>query len=387
MYKAPQLQQVKTGCASEETKAENSKTSSSTHRSVYKAPQVQQVKTGSASEEAKPENSKTSSSTHRSVYKAPQVQQVKTGFASEEAKPDNSKPSSSTQRFVHKAPHVQQVQTGLMADHVAKPISSQSDEIVPLRKAVHEGKVTQLKPATQTYVAKSPVIVQGRKGGPTGNPDVTNDGENIPKKDIITSSIKTSPFISRKEDEEIEPKVIRNSAIKMVNDVHEGKTSEGHEAKEPYIKTTSADQSETIKNDEETVEFLKKEIERIKAEHEREITNYQEKINEMKNQLESETSSDRSSSSPPAISPPPPPPPPPPPGPAVPVPPPPPPPPGSMSCPPPPPPVPGVGPPPPPPPIGRGARRFGGLVKPKKAAVKPDVEMKPLFWTRILISG
>ena len=341
-------------------------------------------------EQAKQENSKASSSPQRSVYKVPQVQQVKTGFASEVAKPENSKPTSPTQRLMHKAPQVQQVQTGVVTN-VAKPIANQNGEIMPLKKAVQEGKVTQLKPATQTYVAKSPVIVHDKKGGPSGNPEKSNEEEKTPKKDIISSSIKTSPFINRKEDEERAPKVVKSSAVKMVNGVHEAKKSEVAETREPSITATSANRDKMIKSDDDTVEFLKKEIERIKAAHELEIKKYEEKINELKNQLESDTSSVSSTSSfvssvPPAA--PPPPPPPPPPGPAAPSPPPPPPPPpGSMSPPPPPPPVPGAGPPPPPPPMGPGARRLGGPVKPKKAAIKPEVEMKPLFWTRILISG
>ena len=346
--------------------------------------------------QAKPENSKPSSSSQRTVYKAPQVQQVQTGFVSMVDKPEKSKPTSPTQRFVQKAPQVQQVQTGLVTD-LAKPITNQESETMPLKKAVQEGKVNQIKPATQTYVAKSPVIVQGRKSGPGGPPETTNEKQITPKKDIVTSSIKTSPFIIEKEDEKCEPKVLTSSAVKMVNGVHEAKKIEPTESKERSTKAASVNQNKTVKSDEETVEFLKKEIERIKAEHEQELKKYQETINEMKNRLESDSSSDRSSVSsepsvasppPPPPGPPAPPPPPPPPGSMSPPPPPPPPPaPGSTSSPPPPPPVPGGGPPPPPPPMGPGARRFGGPGKPKKAAVKPDVEMKPLFWTRILISG
>lgn len=332
------------------------------------------------------ENSKASSS-------SPQVQQVKTDLGSEGPKQESCKTNSSSQRVLHKAPQVQQVQTGLVTDHVAKRVANQSDRIVPVKKAVEEGKVTQLKPASQTYVAKSPVIVQGKKGGFAGNPETGNKEGNSRKMDIITSSVKTSSFVNRKEDEERAPKVVKSSTVTMINGVHEAKKSEVYESKaEPSVKTTNIDHSSSITSDEETVQFLKKEVERLKAEHGREIKKYQEKINEMKNQLESEASSERSRSSASTTSPspppsPPPPPPPPPPGSAAPAPPPPPPPPESMSAPPPPPPIPGGVPPPPPPPMGPGARCLGGPVKPKKPAIKPDVEMKPLFWTRILISG
>jgi len=37
--------------------------------------------------------------------------------------------------------------------------------------------------------------------------------------------------------------------------------------------------------------------------------------------------------------------------------------------------------------MGPGARHLAGGAKLTKPAIKPDVEMKPLFWTRILISG
>ncbi|KAL9974844.1 hypothetical protein ACROYT_G011940 [Oculina patagonica] len=341
-----------------------------------------------SNDEATPENSKTDSkpqsSTQRSVHKTPQVKLVQTGSVTDDSK------QCSTQRFVHKAPQVQQAQTGFVAD-VVKPIAHQNGEVVPLKKAVQEGKVAQVKPATQTYVAKAPVIVQGKKIGPEGVPETAKEEESTNKKaDIVTSSIKTSPFINQKEvKESAASKVIKSSPIKMVNGVHEEKKSEVVTAKES---STNVNQLTTVESDKETVDFLKKEIERMKAEHERELAKYEEKINEMKHQIEqatsegttSEASSDLSrSSSVSSLPPPAPPPPPPPSGPPAP---PPPPPPGSASPPPPPPPVPGAGPPPPPPPMGPGARRLGGRVQPKKAAIKPDVEMKPLFWTRILIS-
>ena len=350
----------------------------------------------SGNDQAKEENSKADakppSSTQRSLQKTPQVKLVQTGSVT-----DHSIKSSTLQRSVHKAPQVQQAQTGLVTD-VAKPIAHQNGEVVPLKKAVQEGKVTQVTPVTQSYVAKAPVIVQGRKIGPEGVPEKTIEEENTGKKaDIITPSIKASPFINHKEVEESGlTKVLKSSPIKMVNGVHDGKTNEVITS----AKTSKVDQPTTVESDKETAEFLKKEIERIKAEHVAEITKYQETIKEMKHQIEqakemttsegtagSETSSDLSrSSSVSSLSPPPPAPPlpPAPPGPPAP---PPPPPPGSMSLPPPPPPLPGGGPPPPPPPMVPGARRLAGGAKPKKAAIKPDVEMKPLFWTRILISG
>ena len=377
------------GERSEDVKAENVKPANSTiQQAVRMAPQAQQVKTGLASEVQKEESSKASSSSQWTIHKTPQVQQVKTDLGSDEEKQESCKTNSSSQRVLHKVPQVQRVQTGLVTDHVAKRVTNESDKIVPVKKAVEEGKVTQLKPASQTYVAKSPVIVQGKKGGLAGNPETSNEEGNSRKMDIITSSVKTSPFVNRKEDEESAPKVVKSSKVTMINGVHEAKKSEVYESKAvPSIETTNIDHSTSIISDKETVQFLKKEIERLKTEHEREITKYQEKINEMKNQLESEASSERSKSSASTTSPPPPPPPPPPPGSAAPAPPPPPPPPGSVSAPPPPPPVPGGAPPPPPPPMDPGTRRLGGSVKPKKAAIKPDVEMKPLFWTRILISG
>lgn len=349
-----------------------------------------------SNDQAKPENSKTDSkpqsSTQRTVYKAPQVKLVQTGSVTDDSK------QSSTQRLVHKAPQVQQAQTGFVTD-VAKPMAHQNGEVVPLMKAVQEGKVTQVKPATQTYVAKAPVIVQGKKTGADGVPETAKMEEGASKKaDIVTPSIQTSPFINQKEVKESPiPTVLKSSPVKMVNGVHDVKKNEVVTAKES---STNVSKQSTGESDKETVEFLKKEIERIKTEHEREITKYEEQINEMKHQIEqakematsegtveSEASSDLSRSSSVSSLPPPaaPPPPPPPSGPPAP---PPPPPPGSASPPPPPPPAPGVGPPPPPPPpMGPGGRRFGGRAQPKKAAIKPDVEMKPLFWTRILISG
>ena len=345
------------------------------------------------------ENSKPSAATQRTVHKAPQVQQIQTGSVSMDTKSENSKPISPTQRFVPWAPQVKQAQTGLVAD-VAKPITDQDGEKILLKKAVQEGKVTQVKPTTQTYVAKSPVIVMGRKSGPEGLPETSKENKSSLDKGIVTSSVKTSPF-KKQEDKECDPNVLGSSEEKMVNGIHEAKKTEPTKTKEDtQVYVASVDQKKTVESENETVKFLKEEIERIKAEHEKEIKRYQEMISEMESRLESETSDNSRSSSvssepspasppppPPGPVPAPPPPPPPPPGVGSPPPPPPPPPPGSASAPPPPPPLPGGAPPPPPPPMGPGARRFGGPAKPKKAAVKPDVEMKPLFWTRILISG
>lgn len=345
------------------------------------------------------ENSKPTAATQRTVHKAPRVQQIQTGSVSMDAKSENSKPISPTQRFVPRAPQVKQAQTGLAAE-VAKPITDQDGEKMPLKKAVQERKVTQVKPTTQTYVAKSPVIVMGRKSGPEGLPETNKEKKSSLEKDIVTSSVKTSPF-KKQEDKECDPKVLCSSEQKMVNDIHETKKTESAKTKEDtQVCVANVDQKKTVESENETVKFLKEEIERMKAEHEKEVKRYRETISEMKSRLESETSDNSRSSSessePSPASPPPPPPgpvpapppqPPPPPGVGSPPPPPPPPPPGSATAPPPPPPLPGGAPPPPPPPMGPGARRFGGLAKPKKAAVKPDVEMKPLFWTRILISG
>ena len=350
-----------------------------------------QVKADNSKADSKPQ-----SSTQRSFHKAPQVKLVQTGSVT-----DDSKQSSMPQRSLHKAPQIQQAQTSLVTD-VAKPIAHQNGEVLPLKRAVQEGKVTQVKPATQSYVTKAPVIVQGKKIGPEGVPEKANEVENTGKKaDITTPSIKASPFINHKEVEESGPtKVLKSTPIKMANGVHDGKKSEVFTARDSSTKTTKVNQPATVESDKETAEFLKNEIERIKAEHTAEITKYQETIKEMKHQIEqakematsegtagSETSSDLSRSSSVSSLSAPPPPPPPPPAPAGPPAPPPPPPPGSMSPPPPPPPLPGGGPPPPPPPVGPGSRRLAGGGKPKKAAIKPDVEMKPLFWTRILISG
>ena len=344
------------------------------------------------------ENPKPTAATQRAVHKAPQVQQVQTGSVSMDTKSENSKPISPTQRFVPWAPQVKQAQTGLVAD-VAKPITDQDGEKIHFKKAVQEGKVTQVKPTTQTYVAKSPVIVMGRKSGPEKLPEKSKENKSSLDKGIVTSSVKTSPF-KKQEDKKCDPNVFSSSEEKMVNGIQEAKKTEPAKTKEDtQVYVASVDQKKTVESENEKVKFLKEEIERIKADHEKEIKRYQEMVSEMKSRLESETSdnsrsssvsSEPSPASPPSPPPgpvPSPPPPPPPPGVESPPPPPPPPPPGSASAPPPPPPLPGGAPPPPPPPMGPGARRFGGPVKPKKAAVKPDVEMKPLFWTRILISG
>ncbi|XP_073234320.1 uncharacterized protein [Porites lutea] len=343
------------------------------------------------------ENPKPTAATQRAVHKAPQVQQVQTGSVSMDTKSENSKPISPTQRFVPWAPQVKQAQTGLVAD-VAKPITDQDGEKIHFKKAVQEGKVTQVKPTTQTYVAKSPVIVMGRKSGPEKLPEKSKENKSSLDKGIVTSSVKTSPF-KKQEDKKCDPNVFSSSEEKMVNGIQEAKKTEPAKTKEDtQVYVASVDQKKTVESENEKVKFLKEEIERIKADHEKEIKRYQEMVSEMKSRLESETSdnsrsssvsSEPSPASPPSPPPgpvPSPPPPPPPPGVESPPPPPPPPPPGSASAPPPPPPLPGGAPPPPPPPMGPGARRFGGPVKPKKAAVKPDVEMKPLFWTRILIS-
>ncbi|KAJ7360456.1 riboflavin kinase [Desmophyllum pertusum] len=366
----------------EQAKPENSKPESkhsSPQRMVHKAPQAQQVITGSVTDDSKPSSTqrimhKAPQVQQRIMHKAPQVQQVQTGSLTDDSK------HSSTQRLVHKAPQVQQVKTGLVTN-IAKP-THQNGEVVPLKKAVQEGKVTEVKPATQTYVAKAPVIVQGRKIGPEGFPETNNEDNTTKKADIITPSLKTSPFINQKEIEEsAAPKVLKSSPIKMANGVHEAKKTETVTATESSAKAINENKHTDVESaDNETVDFLRKEIERIKAEHELEITKLKHQFEQAKEMAtsegtaESEASSDLSrSSSVSSLSASAPPPPPPPPGPPAP---PPPPPPGSMSPPPPPPPVPGGGPPPPPPPPG--GRRIGG-VQPKKAAIKPDVEMKPLF--------
>lgn len=369
----------------EQGKPQNVKANSLPCRSVYKVPQLQQVKTSYWSPEIKPDNAAKSSFNQKTISKAPQAEEAKTGSASDDNKTESSKCISKVSN---------QVQTYLSTDRVAKPSANQDDEKVSLKTAVKESKVAQLKPATQTYVSKSSVIVPGRKTGPAGNSQINHYEEKVPKRDIVTSSTKTLPMISnQKQNGESTPKVVQSSVASLVNGVHEPKsTEEVEKPKEKPCQARIEERNKTTKSDTETVEFLKKEIERIKAEHLRELAQYQDKINEMKAQLESETCSvismsSSASSEQTTITASPPPPPPPPPGPAAPPPPPPPQPPGSLSSPPPPPPVPGAGIPPPPPPIGPGMHRLGGPVKPKKAAIKPDVEMKPLFWTRILTSG
>ena len=388
--KAPEAEEAQTGLAFDDKKLENPTDNIST------VSYVKQAKTGLMTDhEAKPITSQDgqkistkSTSNQRTISKAPPAEEAKTGLAFDAKKIESLKDN------ISKVPYVKQAKTGFITSHVANPIASQDGQRTPLKTALQESKVTQLKPTTQTYVTKSPVIVQGRKSGNTGNPEINNDEENIPKREVATSSIKTSPIFNRKTTVESTAKVVKGSAVSMVNGIHEPKNSKVEESKEQSRKTKGENYKETNNPDEETVEFLKKEIERIKAEHELEIAQYQDKISEIKAQLESETSSEISLSSSTSndqamvfTSPPLPPPPPPPPGQATPVPPPPPQPHGPFSAPPPPPPVPGAGPPPPPPPIGAGMCHFRGPVKPKKAAIKPDVEMKPLFWTRILMTG
>ena len=310
------------------------------------------------------------SSLPRTIYKAPQVQQVQTGLVT-----------------MHRAPQVQKIQTGSVNDDI-KSTEHQNGGIIPIKRAVQEEKAQEVKAATQMFVAKAPIIVQGRKNAHMSPQETTTDDktktENV---DVTTPSIKTSPFITPKGAGETATSRVRKiSPIKMVNGFHDEEKIESLPTK--HLPSTGTDSQ--APKEKETVDVLRKEIERIKAEHQLEISKYQEKINEMKQEfeqakdmtpsegtMESEASSDlsRSSSMSSISAPAPPPPPPPPPAP------------GSASPPPPPPPVPGACPPPPPPPIGPGGRRLAGGVKPKKAVVKPDVEMKPLFWTRILISG
>ncbi|XP_048576930.1 formin isoform X2 [Nematostella vectensis] len=135
------------------------------------------------------------------------------------------------------------------------------------------------------------------------------------------------------------------------------------------------------------LEKLRKEIEKLKEEYALKTEEYNTTISELRRDLEK--ASTKEAATPEAG--PPPPPPPPPGGQAVP---PPPPPPQGGAPPPPPPPLPGGAAPPPPPPIGGGAPPppppgFGGfanLVKPRKGVIKPGVEMRPLFWQRILVN-
>lgn len=310
------------------------------------------------------------SSLPRTIYKAPQVQQVQTGLVT-----------------MHRAPQVQKIQTGSVNDDI-KSTEHQNGGVIPIKRAVQEEKAQEVKAATQMFVAKAPIIVQGRKNAHMSPQETTTDDKTKTEKvDVTTPSIKTSPFITPKGAGETATSRVRKiSPIKMVNGFHDEEKIESLPTKQ--LPSTGTDSQ--APKEKETVDFLRKEIERIKAEHQLEISKYQEKINEMKQEfeqakdmtpsegtMESEASSDlsRSSSMSSISAPAPPPPPPPPPAP------------GSASPPPPPPPVPGACPPPPPPPMGPGGHRLTGGVKPKKAVVKPDVEMKPLFWTRILISG
>ena len=183
--------------------------------------------------------------------------------------------------------------------------------------------------------------------------------------------------------------------------------------------------NKTIDTQQKTIDSLQEEIKKLKEEQESLVRSYESKLTQIQNEMEksktrgtcsseitasntvdtesiSVSSQDnaRSSSPPPAppppmaqnMSPPPPPPPlgsngPPPPPPPLGVagPPPPPPPPGAAGPPPPPPPPGAAGPPPPPPPCGPSSKKKGNS-KPTKAAIKPDADMKPLFWNRIILS-
>lgn len=168
----------------------------------------------------------------------------------------------------------------------------------------------------------------------------------------------------------------------------------------------------TVELQTKTIASLKEEIKRLKEEQESLVKSYESKLVQMRNELEliktretsmsagsvtdsvasesaTTSSQDSSQTSSPPPAPPPPmgesmPPPPPPLAAGSNGPPPPPPPPG-MAAPPPPPPPGAGGPPPPPPPCGPGNKKKGNS-KPKKAAIKPDAEMKPLFWNRIILS-
>ena len=134
------------------------------------------------------------------------------------------------------------------------------------------------------------------------------------------------------------------------------------------------------------VDTLRQELEKLKTEHESVVGMYKTTISKLKGELEEVQllnsviggCTEQTASAAPAAPPPPPPCPPPPPGGSIAPPPPPPPPCGA--APPPPPPIPGGA--PPPPPIGPGK----GMMKPRKKPIKPGVEMRPLFWQRILIN-
>ena len=141
------------------------------------------------------------------------------------------------------------------------------------------------------------------------------------------------------------------------------------------------------------VEKLRQELEKLKTEHESVVGMYKTTINKLKEEMEemkmlNTLMADVTSTETPAPAPPPPPPPCPPPPPGggnVAPPPPPPPPPGGITAPPPPPPIPGGAPPPPPPPGGAPPPPGSRIVRPRKNVIKPGVEMRPLFWQRILI--
>ena len=339
--------------------------------------------------------------------------------------PDTSKhepKSLSTGARINKAPEVKEVQT-VRAVHaaVAKPVDHQNLQVVPVKKAVQEGKVTQVNPTTQTYMSKTPVIVQERKAAVfKGGAEKIKTQDNLSAtREGVSSSVKTSAFLNQNGGKESAPKVIKNGPMKHANGIHDGSTcGEIKQAQKSVAKSDTLVENHIEKNEEGSVDFLRKEIERITVEHELKVKKFQHEIDELKNQLAqakevttpgetlgSEPSSDcpRCSCIPSSTTPVPPPPLPPP-GPLVPPPPPPPggmsppsplsppvppapPPPGGMSSPPPPPPVSSGVPPPPPPPAGPGVPRHRATLQPKKVAIKPEVEMKPLFWTRILISG
>lgn len=286
-------------------------------------------------------------------------------------------------RVIQKAEQVQPMKASVIT-----PMACQNGQvdgaITSVKKSVEGGRTTHIKPTTQSYVSKSPVIVHNRGVAMTTEREEEEKRQNEALKAREAIQVSSTNVASLRRDRETEindqrpkekpakkfefAKAVTAQAIKSVT------AQEPSKAPAHVTTMVQKDPGNAMSVGTEEVTALKQEIENLRAANDKMVRNYEEQINAMRKQLEQaagqdlvdaamspkssvtsdgEASPDLSRTSSPVTPPPPPPP------------------------------VPGAG-PPPPPPLG-GIRGAGSNRKLRKAAVKPDVEMKQLFWTRYLV--
>ena len=305
---------------------------------------------------------------------------------------------SSPVRVFQKAEQVQPMKASVIT-----PVANQNGRTVgAVKKAVEGGKATQLRPTTQSYVSKSPVVVHSKGSLVTPDKeDETKDSETLKAKETIaaakSASLKRAQEV-RANGHEIAQANKVEVAPTASNKVNLFRSLNSREPA-PNVKEASAETAASTQQQardgqtEGELVALRREIEQLKAAKVKMQRDYEDQLREVRRQLQrtsrqdavasplSSTSSDSQDSpgddgsdspGPPAPAAPAPAPPPPPPPPTS----------NAAAPPPPPPPVPGGIPPPPPPLSGiKGAaeRKF------RKPVVKPGVEMKQLFWSRYLL--